>query len=611
MQRVQLAEALDAQVCTDLKIGASFPTDHPLHHGNPATFATDDLIVALKDADVILSLDWVDLAGTFKAVGGMPSGTVIQVSLDQNLHNGWSMDYEGLPAVDLFIAAETDHGRARCSPDRPEQQAGKAEAGREPASRSPADGKWRRPTWPTCLRHVVGDRKTCLTHVPLSWDGNFWEFRHPLDYHRLRWRRRRRRRSRHLGRRGARPKGCGRLPIAICGDGDFLMGATAVWTAVHYRIPLLIVVANNRSFYNDEVHQERVAVARNRPVENKWIGQRIADPDIDMAMVARGQGASGFGPCWNPANWRRRSRKRSRWSRKAASQWSTRASLAATARRLPRRWRAATSPTAAADRAARLGGLMAVASNPAARPPGEVNAGSPKRTYANQKTWSPFPVQLNWEWLYDFPQHQHCREDRMKTRRQFLGGVAATGAVFCSCHLLDQRIAHAQPAPRRQVVVNGRRVRTVDIHAHVAFAETNAMLGEKPNPPTQTTMADRLKAMDEQGIDVEALSINAYWYKADRDLAEQADQHPEPEARRTVRGAARTASSPSPQSRCSIPISPREQLEHAVKKLGLRGAAIGGSVDGEELADPKFHPFWAKAEELGVPGLHPSAGHAD
>jgi thiamine pyrophosphate-dependent acetolactate synthase large subunit-like protein len=74
------------------------------------------------------------------------------------------------------------------------------------------------------------------------------------------------------------------------------MGATAIWTAVHYKIPLLIVVANNRSFYNDEVHQERMARLRGRPVENKWIGQRIADPDIDLAALARAQGAQGFGP---------------------------------------------------------------------------------------------------------------------------------------------------------------------------------------------------------------------------------------------------------------------------------------------------------------------------
>jgi thiamine pyrophosphate-dependent acetolactate synthase large subunit-like protein len=91
-------------------------------------------------------------------------------------------------------------------------------------------------------------------------------------------------------------KDSGRVPIGICGDGDFLMSCTALWTAVHYRIPVLIVVANNRSFYNDEVHQERVARMRNRPVANKWIGQRISDPDIDLAAIARAQGAEGFGP---------------------------------------------------------------------------------------------------------------------------------------------------------------------------------------------------------------------------------------------------------------------------------------------------------------------------
>ena len=74
------------------------------------------------------------------------------------------------------------------------------------------------------------------------------------------------------------------------------MGVTALWTAAHYRIPLLVVVANNQSFFNDEVHQERVATLRSRPVENKWIGMRMTDPDIDLAALGRAQGAEGFGP---------------------------------------------------------------------------------------------------------------------------------------------------------------------------------------------------------------------------------------------------------------------------------------------------------------------------
>jgi thiamine pyrophosphate-dependent acetolactate synthase large subunit-like protein len=84
--------------------------------------------------------------------------------------------------------------------------------------------------------------------------------------------------------------------VGILGDGDFLMGATAVWTAVHYKLPCLFLICNNRSFFNDEVHQERVAKERSRPVENKWIGQRMTDPEMDLAMIARGQGAEGIGP---------------------------------------------------------------------------------------------------------------------------------------------------------------------------------------------------------------------------------------------------------------------------------------------------------------------------
>jgi thiamine pyrophosphate-dependent acetolactate synthase large subunit-like protein len=87
-----------------------------------------------------------------------------------------------------------------------------------------------------------------------------------------------------------------RLAVAVVGDGDFAMGATALWTAAHYRLPLLVVVTNNRSFLNDEIHQHRMALQRGRPVENRWIGQRIEDPTIDNAAIAQAQGAVGIGP---------------------------------------------------------------------------------------------------------------------------------------------------------------------------------------------------------------------------------------------------------------------------------------------------------------------------
>ncbi len=96
--------------------------------------------------------------------------------------------------------------------------------------------------------------------------------------------------------RRSRWEGQRRIAVGVLGDGDTLMGIQAFWTAARYRIPLLAVVANNRSFFNDEVHQERVARQRGRPVGNKWIGQAITGPDIDIAAIARAQGIAGIGP---------------------------------------------------------------------------------------------------------------------------------------------------------------------------------------------------------------------------------------------------------------------------------------------------------------------------
>src|SRR6202167_5576983 len=105
--RVALAEALNARVVTDLKIGASFPTDHPLYVG-ASHGLTPDGVEAVNSADVIVSLDWVDLAGALKIASVSSITKIIQVSLDFRIHNGWNMDHQGLPPVDLFLSADPD-----------------------------------------------------------------------------------------------------------------------------------------------------------------------------------------------------------------------------------------------------------------------------------------------------------------------------------------------------------------------------------------------------------------------------------------------------------------------------------------------------------------------
>lgn len=200
----------------------------------------------------------------------------------------------------------------------------------------------------------------------------------------------------------------------------------------------------------------------------------------------------------------------------------------------------------------------------------------------------------------------------MPHRRGFLKAMAGASGVFAAgCCLLSaeaQRAAGQTSPPasgkRRKITIGGRRVKTVDVHAHCSVPEALAMMklpagsSARWDTPQLRIGPDRLLVMDEQGIDVEALSINPFWYAADLDLARKIVQlqneklseicaaHPD----RFVAFAAVALQHPELAA---------QQLEDG-KKLGLRGAAIGGHVEGEELSSSRFDPFWAKAAELGA-----------
>jgi aminocarboxymuconate-semialdehyde decarboxylase len=206
----------------------------------------------------------------------------------------------------------------------------------------------------------------------------------------------------------------------------------------------------------------------------------------------------------------------------------------------------------------------------------------------------------------------------MTTRRDFLkagSAAAATGIVFCSCGLLKS--AHAQQPTRQTlpVTVGGKRIKTIDVHAHCQFREAGALLGADAAtvqlPPVRGAeeafieIDKRLAAMDAQAIDLEVLSINPFWYGRDRDLAAQIvkiqnEKLAELCASKPDRFAAFASLT------LQAPDLAVQELETAVKKQGLKGAAIGDVVNGVEFSDPRFHPVWAKAEELGVPlFIHP------
>ena len=199
----------------------------------------------------------------------------------------------------------------------------------------------------------------------------------------------------------------------------------------------------------------------------------------------------------------------------------------------------------------------------------------------------------------------------MSNRRDFLKtvGTATAGAL-----VLGRTLSAVAQGERREVFIGGRRVKVVDMHAHAEALEVEDVVRgtslERSVNAGRIMGPARIARNDARGIDVQVLSVNAYWwYEADRDLASRivraedeglarwCDAHPD----RFV-----ALSSVSLQH----PDIAAEQLDHAVRTLGLRGASIGGHVNGEVPSSPRFDPFWAKAEELGVPVfMHP--GGAD
>lgn len=195
--------------------------------------------------------------------------------------------------------------------------------------------------------------------------------------------------------------------------------------------------------------------------------------------------------------------------------------------------------------------------------------------------------------------------------------TAANGLVFVACGLESGQAA-TTGSRRREIAVGGKRVRTVDIHAHCAVPAALALLDQKLGGPGLRTDLDmdsevglRLATMDAQGIDIETLSINPNWYRVgDRDKAARIIE--------IQNAALAEACAKNPDRFVALasialqfPDLAAEQLVQGVKKYGLRGAAIGGNVAGAELSDPRFDPFWAKAEELGVlVFIHPQADGA-
>ena len=304
-RRVRLAELLGARVATDLKSAAAFPTNHPLHLPGLTLRISRDAIAAAREADAALLLDWVDAAGFFAALGGEVAATIVNCTLEPYVHHGASMEHLGLAPADVPVRTDPEVFTAQILAAVEERLGGKARwkhgdgaaASRPPgAAMKPADGPITAADIGFALSAARAGREITLARVPIAWDGDTYAFTGPLDF---------------LGYDGGGGLssgpgntvgaalallGTGRVVAGILGDGDFLQGATALWTAARYGIPALFVISNNRSNLTDVAHQVAMARLRGRPVENSGIGQHIDEPAVDLCALARAQGVEATGP---------------------------------------------------------------------------------------------------------------------------------------------------------------------------------------------------------------------------------------------------------------------------------------------------------------------------
>jgi acetolactate synthase-1/2/3 large subunit len=319
---VSLVESLGATFHED-RNSVSFPSNHPQN-------LTGDKAV-IKEADVVLCIDSYDVSTIVDAYSSRVRGVkgegaagkkVIDLSLNDYAHRSWQRLGGMVAPTAVQLLADPLEGtkqlaaavKARLSKDKSLGkgiESRKAKIAKRKAdyfAKQAATTKKRWDETPLSPHRFVSEIWNAVKGKPWfltirnhrNWPEGIWEFNGGGEY------------VGHSAGGGvghgpgamvgaafaARDRG--QFPIGILGDGDFMMSSGALWTAVHYKVPLLVIINNNLSWYNDEEHQVEVAHMRKRPPENAWIGTTTRDPAVDHSSLARGWGCWAEGPITDP-----------------------------------------------------------------------------------------------------------------------------------------------------------------------------------------------------------------------------------------------------------------------------------------------------------------------
>jgi acetolactate synthase I/II/III large subunit len=324
---IELAEVLAAPV-VDKGARFNFPAVHPLD-------VTDGAREILQKADFLLALDVGDLFGALTTVSKQtreseyvtsPGVKIASISMNDMLVHSWANDFQALQAIDLPMCADTsvalpeltrlcreligNDSAKKATIEARQKELAEKHKSRRAKWLSDAQAKGSQKEISTAwLALEIGEAIkredwVCVNGTSNGWTRRLWDLSKP---------------NQSLGGSGGAGlgygpgaaigaalalKGSGKLAVAIQSDGDMLMTSSAIWTAAKHRIPLLMVMHNNQSYYNSEEHGIEVAKFRKRPVENAPIGTHVDDPAIDFAMMAKSFGVNSEGPIRNPADLR-------------------------------------------------------------------------------------------------------------------------------------------------------------------------------------------------------------------------------------------------------------------------------------------------------------------
>ena len=316
---VELAETLQAGV-VDQHRRMNFPTRHPLNQtlragvaGKPTTGAP------VMEADVVLALESSDLYSTVRQAKQRNGALkVISISsLDLN-HKSNYQDFMRYTDTDLSMAADAEATlpslieavKRQLTPDRKralEMRGAKlAQASRQAQQKARADAAYGWDASPISTARLSAELWAQIANEDWSllsdtfwirdWPLRLWDFDKHYQY---------------IGGSGAEAVGYmapatvgaalankkhGRLSISIQTDGDLMVANGVLWTAAHHRIPLLILMHNNRAYHQEVMGIQGLANRHNRGIDRIHIGTKIDDPNIDYAKLAQSMGVRAEGP---------------------------------------------------------------------------------------------------------------------------------------------------------------------------------------------------------------------------------------------------------------------------------------------------------------------------